>query len=134
MTDSRTDRKPSRAAIAQGLGAAVGSFLVGTLALSVIVTLTADRTLAEAGVVPGDLGMFEMTSGAAYGIASAVMALVMGLIGMITAGIAALFGLAIGAVGIAGAVVVGLGVVTGPILLVAGITILIKRRFFPDVI
>ncbi|NNU16738.1 hypothetical protein HK107_10430 [Parvularcula sp. ZS-1/3] len=133
MTDrSRTERSPAR--IAHGLGAAVGAFMVATLGLSIAIYLTGDSSLAEAGLVPSEMGMFEVTSAAAYGIASAVMSLVMGLVGMVTAAGAAIIGLAVGAVGIVGAVVVGLGIITGPLLLVAGIGVLIKRRFFPDVI
>ncbi|NRA30178.1 MAG: hypothetical protein HRU11_07930 [Parvularculaceae bacterium] len=132
MTKSKAEDR--RARVAHGLGAAVGAFVVGTIGLSVAIYVTGGETVAANGFTGDEMGMFEVTSSAAVGMAAAVIQLVMGLIGMITAMGAAIFGLAIGAIGIAGAVIVGAGIVTGPILLLAGLVILIKRRFYPDVI
>lgn len=135
MTDrslAKTEKR--RARIAHGAGAAVGAFFVATLVIAVGITLTGGEQLAEAGSSTPGMGMFEATTTAAYGLAAAVMSLTMGLAGMITATGAAIISLAIGAIGIAGAVIVGLGVVTGPVLLAAAIGLFIKRRFYPDVI
>lgn len=135
MTDSNGSKRPARqASIAHGLGAAVGGFLVGTLAIAVTIYLTGGETVAQGTSGRADLSLFEVTNAAAFSMASAVVSLVMGLIGMVTAAGAAILGLAVGAAGVAGAVVVGLGVVTGPVLLAAAIGLVIKRRFFPDVI
>lgn len=135
MTDSSQAKRPARQAkIAHGLGAAVGAFFVGTLAIAVTIYLTGGEVLADSHAAPADMSIFEVTNAAAFSMASAVVSLVMGLVGMITAAGAAIVGLAVGAIGIAGAVVVGLGVITGPLLLAAAIGVLIKRRFFPDVI
>ena len=134
MTNSSSSQPARQARIAHGLGAAVGAFLVGTLGIAITIYLTGGEMLAEGSSGAADLSLFEVTNAAAFSMASAVVSLVMGLIGMITAAGAAILGLAVGAVGVAGAVVVGLGVVTGPLLLAAAIGIVIKRRFFPDVI
>lgn len=135
MTDQRiTDRSPRPARIAHGLGAAVGAFFVGTLGIAITIYLTGGQALAEGTTPAADMSFFEVTNAAAFSMASAVVSLIMGLVGMITAAGAAIVGLAVGAVGIAGAIVVGLGVVTGPLLLAGAIGVLIKRRFFPDVI
>ncbi|MEM1380143.1 MAG: hypothetical protein AAGH41_05915 [Pseudomonadota bacterium] len=126
------DRRRSR--IAYGLGAGVGAFVVGTVGLSLAIYLTGGETVAQSAVAVDEMGMFEVTSAAAFGVASVVISLVMGLIGLVTAAGTAVIGLAFGALGIAGAVVIGAGVVTGPILLAAALYIVIKRRFYPDVI
>ncbi|MEM9840601.1 MAG: hypothetical protein AAF830_15790 [Pseudomonadota bacterium] len=130
------DAQPSGrgARIAHGLGAAVGAFVVGTIGLSVAIYLTGGESVANSPVAVDEMGMFEVTSAAAFGMASAVMSLLMGLIGAVTAAGAAIISLALGALGIAGALVVGAGIVTGPILLGIGLFVLIKRRFYPDVI
>jgi len=132
MTNTKANQR--RARISHGLGAAVGAFVVGTIGLSVATYVAGGDAVAASGAAGNEMGMFELTSGAAIGMAAAVISLVMGLIGMITAMGAAIVGLAFGAVGIAGAVIVGAGIVTGPILLIAGLVVLIKRRFYPDVI
>lgn len=135
MTDkTQIERDVPRARIAHGLGAAVGAFLVGTLGLAVTFYITGDAAFGEGAMAQDQMNFFELTHAAAFGVASTVMSLLMGMIGMVTAAGAAIIGLAVGAVGIAGAVVVGLGVITGPLLLAAAIGLLIKRRFFPDVI
>ncbi|GGY54145.1 hypothetical protein [Parvularcula lutaonensis] len=135
MTDKTdTDGDAPRARIAHGLGAAVGAFLVGTLGLAVTFYITGHAAIGETAVAVEELSFLELTNAAAFGVASTVVSLLMGLVGMVTAAGAAIIGLAVGAVGIAGALVVGLGVITGPLLLAGAIGILIKRRFFPDVI
>ena len=134
MTHRNSQPPMRRPNIAHGLGAAVGAFLIGTLGIAVTIYLTGGETLADGGSSSGAMNLFEVTNAAAFSMASAVVGLVMGLIGMITATGAAIVGLAAGAAGVAGAVVVGLGVITGPLLLATAIGIVIKRRFFPDVI
>lgn len=135
MKNEQDARDQSRGArIAHGLGAAVGAFFVGTIGLSVAIYVTGGDSVANSPVAVDEMGMFEVTSAAAFGVASAVMSLLMGLIGAVTATGAAILGLAVGALGIAGAIVIGAGFVTGPILLAIGLYILVKRRFYPDVI
>lgn len=123
-----------RARVAHGLGAAVGAFLVGTLGLSIVIYVAGGDTVAASPAAVDEMKLFEVTSAAAFGVASAVVSLMMGLIGVITATGATLLSLALGALGIVGALVIGVGIVTGPILLAIAIGILLKRRFYPDVI
>lgn len=123
-----------RARIAHGLGAAVGAFVVATIGLSIAIYLTGGETLASNDFAPHGMSFFEVTGQAAFGIASAVMSLVLGFVGVLTATVATIVSVALGALGIVGAVVVTAGVVTGPILMIGAIAILIKRRYFPDVI
>ena len=135
MTEVKDAPDRGRAArIAHGLGAAVGAFVVGTVGLSVAIYLTGGKHVTNSPVAVDEMGMFEVTSAAAFGVASAVVSLLMGLIGIVTATGAAIMGLAVGALGIAGAVIVGAGIVTGPVLLAIALFIVIKRRFYPDVI
>ncbi|MCQ8184187.1 hypothetical protein [Parvularcula maris] len=123
-----------RTQMARGAGAAVGTFIIATVALALTVTLTGNTELVHGGEAAAGQGFIQMTSAAAFSIASAVMSLVMASVSFVTAAGATVLSLAFGAAGIVGAAVVGLGVVTGPVLLIAAIVILVKRRFFPDVI
>lgn len=111
-------------AVFGGLTAAV---IVAAYRFGEDVVYIGDRTIS-------DFTFLEVTGGAALGVVgafvglgaaaiSAVAALVMTLVG----GAMAVFGVALGAV-------VVVGVVTGPILLVMVLGVLIKRRFWPDVI
>lgn len=131
---TKTKSEDRQAKVAHGLGAAVGAFVVGTIGLSVAIYVTGGQTAAANGFSGDEMGMFDVTTIAAVGMATAVIQLVMALIGMVTAMGTAIFGLAVGAIGIAGAVIVGAGIISGPILLLAGLVILIKRHFYPDVI
>lgn len=134
MTDEPEPRKRSGPNFAHGLGAAVGAFIVATFGLSLGIVLMAGDGAAMPGLTVNDMGMVELTGAAAVGVASAVMSLVMGLLGLITAAAATLISLAAGAAGIVGAVIIGVGVLTGPLLLVGMIVVFIKRRFYPDII
>jgi hypothetical protein len=135
MTEQQ--RQPTsnrRSDIAKGAGAAVGTFIVATIALALVVTLTGNTGLVEGGEVAAKGGFVEITSAAAFSIASAVMSLVMAVVSFVTAAGATVLSIAFGAAGIIGAAVIGIGILTGPVLLIGAIAILIKRRFFPDVI
>jgi hypothetical protein len=135
MTTVKQNNSQDRAArMAHGLGAAVGTFIVATVAMAIGIYLTGGNGTEVASGSQDPLTFFSATNEAAFGVASAVMALVMGLVGLVTAAGTAIVSIALGAFGIVGAVVITAGVVTGPILLVAAVVILVRRRFFPDVI
>jgi hypothetical protein len=122
------------ARVAHGLGAAVGTFFVATVAMAVGIYVGGGEDLAQRSAGADEFALFELTSSAAFSVASAVMSLIFGLVGFVTAAGAAVIGLAVGALGIAGAVVVTVGMVTGPVLILLAAGLLVKRRFFPDVI
>ncbi|MEE4208339.1 MAG: hypothetical protein V2I43_03620 [Parvularcula sp.] len=124
----------SPASIAYGLGAAVGTFFIATVAMAVAIYVTGSDHAGMQHAATSDFALFELTSSAAFSVASAVVSLVVGLIGLVTAAGATVMGLAVGALGVVGAVIVTVGMVSGPVLILFAIGILVKRRFFPDVI
>lgn len=86
-----------------------------------------DRTISE-------LTFFEVTGGVAMGVVAAVFGLGAAAIGAVGALVAAIIGASFGLFGLVLGGIVLIGVVTGPVLLITIIAILIKRRYWPDVI
>ncbi|WOI54011.1 hypothetical protein [Parvularcula sp. LCG005] len=86
-----------------------------------------DRTISE-------LNALELTSGAAVGIVGAFIGVGAAAVGALVTLVAGVLSVGFGAFGIVVGMIVALGVVTGPILLIGLIGILIKRRYWPDVI
>jgi hypothetical protein len=93
-----------------------------------------------AGAVPEGLAHFQdadlvsLSSGAAIDVLAVIAGLGAAAIGAVTALIATIVGVSVGALGIALGGFIVLGVVTGPLLLVAIVAWAIKRRYWPDVI
>lgn len=86
-----------------------------------------DRTIS-------DMNMFEVTGGAAVGVLGIIAGLAATIVGAVVALAATILGLSVGALGLALGVVVTVGVLTGPILLIGLIIVLVRRRYWPDVI
>lgn len=86
-----------------------------------------DRTIS-------DMNMFEVTGGAAVGVFGALIGLGAAAIGAVATLIAGIVGLLVGTLGMAVGFVIAAGVLTGPVLLVGLAVILVKRRYWPDVI
>ncbi len=86
-----------------------------------------DRTVSQ-------LSLYELTGGAALGIIAAVAGVGVALVGAIATLVTAIIGLSVGALGLAIGAIIVIGVVTGPLLLIGFIAMLIKRRYWPDVI
>ncbi|MEM1409214.1 MAG: hypothetical protein AAGG79_00540 [Pseudomonadota bacterium] len=136
MTDQDEQRSgdKNRNPVAYGLGAAAGSFIVGTVALSVAIYLFGMDASDQQAFSGSEMDMFNVTSNAAFGMASAVVGLLMGLLGAVTAVGALVMGIGISFLGLAGAIIVAAGIIAGPILLATGVYVVIKRRYYPDVI
>lgn len=83
-----------------------------------------DRTISE-------YNFFEVTGFSAVGVVGGLGVVVVGLVAAL---VAAAVGLALAAAGLTIGAVVLVGVTTGPILLCLIIAIMIKRRYWPDVI
>ncbi|WP_147303792.1 hypothetical protein [Parvularcula marina] len=86
-----------------------------------------DRTISEMNFV-------EVTGGAALGVLGALASVGAAGLGAVVALVATIVATAMGALGVALGSLLVIGFVSGPILLVVVIGILIKRRYWPDVI
>ncbi|MEM0929013.1 MAG: hypothetical protein AAGI89_06960 [Pseudomonadota bacterium] len=131
---SKSDVITRRSRIAHGAGAAVGAFMIVTFAISVVVYATGSEIYAGAGSALAAPSFLDATSAAAFGVASGVVSLVLGMFGVLFGTVAAMLSVAFGAFGLMAGFVVAAGVFAGPLLLVAAIAVLVKRRYFPDVI
>lgn len=86
-----------------------------------------ERTISE-------MNFIEVTSGTALGVLGALIGVVAAAVGAVLALIAAIIGAVVGATGVILGGLVVIGIVTGPVLLVVMIGMVIKRRYWPDVI
>ena len=86
-----------------------------------------DRTIS-------DMNPFEVTGASAAGAAGLVVGLGAVIVALLAALVATALSLAVGLLGAGLGLFVAVGVATGPILLAVVIGILIKRRYYPDVI
>lgn len=114
-------------AVSAGLAVVTAVAAIMAYGLGEGVIYIEEKTISE-------LTFMELTGGTAAGIFGAVFALGMAAFGGIGTLVAAIVGAGFGVFGAIIGLVVAIGVVTGPLLLVAMIAILIKRRFWPDVI
>ncbi|MEM9810205.1 MAG: hypothetical protein AAF788_03170 [Pseudomonadota bacterium] len=123
-----------RSRIAHGAGAAVGAFIVATLGLAVgIYAMSQGSQLADLEAV-GSVDVFAVTSYAAFGVASAILGFVVGLFSLAGVTLAAFFSIVIGTLGLALGMLIAVGVITGPLLLIGAIVVLVRRRYYPDII
>lgn len=81
-----------------------------------------------------DFSVWEVTGGAALGVLGAFVGLGAAAISAVAALVVAIVGSAVAVFGVALGAVVAIGVVTGPLLLIGLLAVIIKRRFWPDVI
>ena len=86
-----------------------------------------DRTIS-------DMNPFEVTSASAVGAAGLVVGLGAVIVALLAALVATVLSLALGLLGAGLGLFVTVGVATGPILLAVIIGVLVKRRYYPDVI
>ncbi|MEM7739783.1 MAG: hypothetical protein AAF225_03165 [Pseudomonadota bacterium] len=132
--DSKTDLVNHRSRIAHGAGAAVGAFVVVTVAISAVVYVMGLDIYAGGEAPLASVSFLDTTSAAAFGVASGIVSLVFGLFGVLIGTVAAMLGVAFGTLGLAAGFLVAAGVFAGPVLLVIAIGLMVKRRYFPDVI
>ncbi|MEO1042278.1 MAG: hypothetical protein AAFX52_08310 [Pseudomonadota bacterium] len=132
--DSKTDVTEQRSRMAHGAGAAVGAFVVVTVAISAVVYVMGLEVYAGGDAPLASVSFLDTTSAAAFGVASGVVSLVLGLFGVLIGTVAAMLSVAFGTLGLAAGFLVAAGVFAGPVLLVAAIAVVVKRRYFPDVI
>lgn len=81
-----------------------------------------------------DLSLMEVTGGAAAGAVGLVVGLGAALLALAAAVLATGLSLILATLGVGLGIFVTIGVVSGPILLAIIIGVLIKRRYYPDVI
>lgn len=127
---SKRDRRRKVAVFGPALAAfsiATGAAAMAAYRFGEGVIYVGDRTIS-------DLTFFEVTGNAALGVLGAVIALAAAAVGAVGALIATIVGVSVGFLGLVLGAVVAIGVVTGPVLLVTLVAILIKRRYWPDVI
>lgn len=86
-----------------------------------------ERTISE-------MNFIEVTSGTALGVLGALFGVVAAAVGAVLALCAAIIGAVVGAVGVVFGGLVVIGILTGPVLLAVMIGMMIKRRYWPDVI
>ncbi|MEO1658356.1 MAG: hypothetical protein AAFR65_11580 [Pseudomonadota bacterium] len=135
MADSsKSDVTTQRSRIAHGAGAAVGAFMIVTLAISVVIYATGGEVYASTEPTIGSFSFLDTTGAAAFGVASGVVSLVFGVFSVLFGTVAAMLSVAFGAFGLIAGFLLALGVFAGPVLLVGAIGVMVKRRFFPDVI
>lgn len=134
VDNSKTDVAKQRSRIAHGAGAAVGAFMIVTFAISLVVYTTGNSVFAGSEVAVGTPNFLDTTGTAAYGVASGVVSLVFGIFGVLFGTVAAMLSVAFGAFGLVVGFVLAAGIFAGPVLLVGAIAVLVKRRYFPDVI
>jgi len=139
MTEKQSDetsRPPGPSRIHQFaiFGPVLAAFGIVTLASAVAAYRFGEGVIHIEGQTFSDLTFFEVTGGAALSVLGAVFALAAAGVGAVGALVMAVIGASVGVFGLAIGAVVVIGVVTGPVLLVTVAAILIKRRFWPDVI
>ena len=86
-----------------------------------------DRTIS-------DMNPFEVTGASAAGAAGLVVGLGAVIVALLAALVATALSLAVGLLGAGLGLFVAIGVATGPILLAVIVGVLVKRRYYPDVI
>ncbi|MBB4658275.1 hypothetical protein [Parvularcula dongshanensis] len=113
-----------------------GSVVFGILTVTLIVAAYrfGEGVVYIDGRTISDLSFLEVTGGAAAGAAGVLVGLGAALVGLVAAVLATVLSLALATVGVGFGLFLTLGVVTGPILLAVIIGVLIKRRYWPDVI
>ncbi|WP_031554435.1 hypothetical protein [Parvularcula oceani] len=114
------------------VGAAI--FAILTVSLTVAAYRFGEGVVYIDGRTISDFSLFEVTGGAAAGVVGLVIGLGAALVAIAAALIATVLSLGVAALGVGFGLFVTLGVVTGPILLALIIGVLIKRRYWPDVI
>lgn len=129
---ARAARRP--AGVSRFMLPALGTFaaLTGVLVVAAYqfgegIVFFNDRTIS-------DMNFLEVTGGAALGALGAVVAIVLAAVSAILAVITAAIGVSVGTLGVVVALFVAVGVVTGPVLLIGIVAMMIKRRYWPDVI
>lgn len=115
-------------------GPVLAAFAIVTSAAVMAAYRFGEGVIHLQGRTISELTFFEVTGGAAMGILGAVAGLGIAAVGAVGTLAAAMIGASIGIFGLILGSVVAIGVVTGPILLVTVVAILIKRKFWPDVI
>lgn len=136
--DSGGSARRSKSSRSQHNWAVMGPMAAAFVLLTVATVVAAYR-FGEGVVYIGDrtisdFNLFEVTGGAALGVLGMAAGLVAAALGAVTALMATIVSVAMGALGIVIGTLVVVGMVTGPILLVAVLGVLIKRRYWPDVI
>ena len=135
MTVKRnSDEFARRARIAHGAGAAVGAFIITTLGLAIAMSVVgAGNELVQMRAADSSNAL-TLTSQAAFGVSNAILGMVVGMFSLAGATLATAVSMAIGALGLALGLIIAVGVITGPLLMVGAIVVLVRRRYFPDVI
>ena len=117
-----------RLAKAGGLG-----FLVLTIGIMITASLFADAIQVN-GHTAADLNPIELTGASAAGAAGLVVGLGAIIVALLAALVATALSLAVGLLGAGLGLFLAVGIATGPILLAVIVGVLIKRRYYPDVI
>lgn len=125
---------PERRRRGGGLKASGAVFVLLTVSATVLayrygegVVFVGDRTISE-------LGFLEVTGASAAGVAGLAVGLGAAALAIVAALLAAALSVVLAVLGVGLGLFVTLGVVTGPILLAVIVGVLIKRRYYPDVI
>ena len=118
----------ARAAKAGGL-----VFVVLTVGIMVAASIQPDF-IAINGRTAADLNPIELTGASAAGAAGLVVGLGAVIVALLAALIATALSLAVGLLGAGLGLFVAVGIATGPILLAVIVGVLIKRKYYPDVI
>lgn len=129
-----TRKTPDRLGQAAVFGPVLAAFAMVTAGAVIMAYRLGDGVIYLQDRTISELTFFEVTSGAALGVLGAVLALGAAAFGAVGALIAAIIATCVGALGLILGSVVVIGVLTGPLLLVAAVGLLIKRHFWPDVI
>lgn len=117
------------------VGASIlGGFILAATALVVSAFKLGQGVLTVDREVSAHFSVWEVTSGAAMGVITSVIGLGAAVVGAVSALAAGIVAAVAAVFGGAAAIVVICGMVLGPLLLLGLIAILIKRRFWPDVI
>lgn len=116
------------------MGPVAAAFAIVTVAAAIAAYRFGEGVVYIGERTISDLNVFEVTGGAALGVLGAIAGVGAAGVGAIAALVATIVGVSVGVLGLALGTLIVIGVVTGPILLVTMIGVLIKRRYWPDVI